>query len=188
MTKPSTQTGAALIVALVLLVIVTLLGLAGLRNVTLEEKMAGAAYDRSIAFQAAEAALRAGEAVAEAEANSTPINSGFPTPTYTNANSTCPTGANNNCVNGLCTTPHKDCAPRWQDPNFNGWTNLLQQVSPLAGTPQYFVEYLGGDFHCTDGGSSDPKNCKRYRITARSDPNLGDGRAAVVLQSIYATD
>jgi type IV pilus assembly protein PilX len=186
MTKPSTQTGAALIVALVLLVIVTLLGLAGLRNVTLEEKMAGAAYDRSIAFQAAEAALRVGEAAAETQSKLAPPNQGFPT--YTDANSNCPTAANNTCTGGLCATPDKDCVPRWSDPSFAGWTNVPAEVSTLAGTPQYFVEYLGGNFPCTDGGSSDPKNCKRYRITARSDPNLGDGRAAVVLQSIYATD
>jgi type IV pilus assembly protein PilX len=182
------QTGAALIVALVLLVLVTLLGVAGLRTVSLEEKMAGGTYDRSIAFQAAEAALRAGEAVAGAQAHTSPPNSGFPTYTDESEGSSCPSNAINNCVNGLCPTPDKDCPPRWQDAGFTGWTNAANaaNVSSLAGTPQYFVEYLGNTFPC--GGSPDPNNCKRYRITARSDPTLGDGRAAVVLQSIYATD
>ena len=52
------EQGVALIVALVLLLVITLLGVAGVQNVTLEEKMAGATWDRQVAFQVAEAELR----------------------------------------------------------------------------------------------------------------------------------
>lgn len=55
------QRGAVLITALVLLVVLTLLGLASMQNTILEERMAGNYRDRQIAFEAAEAALRAGE-------------------------------------------------------------------------------------------------------------------------------
>ncbi|MBI4755011.1 MAG: pilus assembly protein [Betaproteobacteria bacterium] len=55
------QRGAALLIALVFLVILTLLGLAAMRTSGLEERMAGNLRDRSIAFQAAEAALRYAE-------------------------------------------------------------------------------------------------------------------------------
>ncbi|MCX7607930.1 MAG: PilX N-terminal domain-containing pilus assembly protein [Anaerolineales bacterium] len=184
--KTSLQTGAALIVSLVLLVLVTLLGVAGIQTVALEEKMAGNAYDRNIALQAAEAALRIGEGVAETQSKTTPPNSGFPT--YTDADNTCPTSpsAINNCASGLCPTPDKDCTERWKVSGFSGWANASVSLGGLAGTPQYFVEYLGNTFPCTDGGSSDPKNCKRYRVTARSNP--GSGRAVVMLQSVYATD
>lgn len=179
------EQGVALIVALVLLLVITLLGVSGVQNVALEEKMAAATFDRNLAFQAAEAALRVGEAVAEAQSKTVPPNSGFPS--YTDADNTCPTSpsAINNCVNGLCPTPDKDCPERWKALNFTGWANASVSLGGLAGTPQYFVEYLGSNFPCTDGGSSDPKDCKRYRITARS--NSGTGRATVMLQSVYAT-
>lgn len=53
--------GAVLLVSLVMLLLLTLIGLAGMRMVQLEERMAGNLRDRQTAFQAAEAALRAGE-------------------------------------------------------------------------------------------------------------------------------
>ena len=58
---PSRQRGAALIVSLVLLVILTLMGIATIRTSTMQERMAGNERDRNLAFQAAEAALREGE-------------------------------------------------------------------------------------------------------------------------------
>lgn len=171
------QTGAALIVSLVLLVLVTLLGVAGIQSVALEEKMAGNAYDRNIAFQAAEAALRVGESIAEANKEGFPDDSD-PCP---------PVSAVDNCTGGLCPPPDINCPPRWKAPGFTGWVDAVS-LGELAGTPQYFVEYLGNTFPCTKGASSssDPNNCKRYRITARSRP--GAGRATVILQSVYATD
>ncbi len=53
----SAQRGATLIVALVILAVVTLLGVTSIRSSSLELKMAASARDRSVAFQAAEAAL-----------------------------------------------------------------------------------------------------------------------------------
>lgn len=53
-----TQRGIALVVALVLLIAVTLVGLAAIRGTSLQEKMAGNLQDRNIALQNAEAALR----------------------------------------------------------------------------------------------------------------------------------
>ncbi|MFZ5655908.1 MAG: PilX N-terminal domain-containing pilus assembly protein [Pseudomonadota bacterium] len=50
-----------------LLLIVTLLGLAGIRGAMLQERMAANAYARAQAFQAAEAALREGETVVQAQ-------------------------------------------------------------------------------------------------------------------------
>ena len=48
-----------LIIALVILVLVTLVGLSTIRTTTMEEKMAGNSRDRDKALQAAEAAVRA---------------------------------------------------------------------------------------------------------------------------------
>jgi type IV pilus assembly protein PilX len=169
------QRGAALIVALLLLVVVSLLALSNLQTVALEEKMTGATYDRQLAFQAAEAALR------EAEWH---VETYKPIASYTDADDTCPSSAVNNCATGLCPPPDKDCVSRWLPASgFTQWRNATVPVPALAGTPQYFIEYLGNTFPCSDGGASDPKNCKRYRITARSNP--GAGRASVMLQSVY---
>jgi Tfp pilus assembly protein PilX len=54
------QRGAALIVGLIMLLLLTLIGVAGMRDTLLQEKMAGNMRDREIALQAAESALRAG--------------------------------------------------------------------------------------------------------------------------------
>jgi len=53
--------GSALIVSLVILLIMTILGLSAMQTTVLQERMAGNMKDRNMAFQAAEAALRAGE-------------------------------------------------------------------------------------------------------------------------------
>jgi len=47
--------------ALLMLLVLTLMGVATMNTTTLEEKMAGNARERNLAFQAAESALRAGE-------------------------------------------------------------------------------------------------------------------------------
>jgi len=56
-----TQRGAVLIVALVLLLVLTILGTAGIQDTAMEERMAGNYRDHSAAMSAAETALRIGE-------------------------------------------------------------------------------------------------------------------------------
>lgn len=63
--KAAAQSGAALVISLILLLLVSLVGLAAMRSTSMQEKMAGAMGDKNQAFQAAEAALRAGEANVE---------------------------------------------------------------------------------------------------------------------------
>jgi type IV pilus assembly protein PilX len=52
------QKGAVLIVGLILLMVITLLALAGIQGVSLQQRMSGNAYDRNIAFNTAELGLR----------------------------------------------------------------------------------------------------------------------------------
>ena len=59
--KPTSQRGATLIVALLFLILITILGISSVSSITLEEKMAGNSRDQQIAFQAAESALRDAE-------------------------------------------------------------------------------------------------------------------------------
>ncbi|WP_180127850.1 PilX N-terminal domain-containing pilus assembly protein [Rhodoferax sp. BLA1] len=166
------QQGAALVVSLVLLVIVTLLGLAAIRGITQEERMANHSLDRSLAFQASEAALREIEQLVE-------------------ANKPTPAAGCSKVANLMsCAPPAAGDTPRWLDSTFASWTALALPVGSgnLAVTPQYFVEYLGGNFECLPGeGTSSGITCKRYRITARSHDGTSS-RSSVMLQSIYATD
>jgi type IV pilus assembly protein PilX len=156
-----------LIVALILLVVMTLLGLSAMRSVTLEEKMAANTVDRSLSFQAAEAALREAESLLAGAMPPAPA-------------------AGSACVAGVCGAPPPGAPPRWLNANFTGWQAGTATVSgPITVTPQYFIEYLGSTFPCNPNDSSSTATCKRYRVTARSD--AGAGRAVVMLQSIYAT-
>lgn len=57
------QAGAVLITGLIFLVMLTLIAIAAMQSTTLEERMAGNARSRDLAFQGAEAAVRAAEVV-----------------------------------------------------------------------------------------------------------------------------
>ncbi len=59
----NSQQGAILIVALIMLLLVTIIGLASIRGTSLQERMAGNLRDQELALQAAEAALRQGESI-----------------------------------------------------------------------------------------------------------------------------
>jgi type IV pilus assembly protein PilX len=57
------ESGVALIVVLVMLLILTILGINGAQNTIMEERMAGNYRDCQIAFEASESALRVAESV-----------------------------------------------------------------------------------------------------------------------------
>lgn len=54
----SRQRGAALVVGLIMLLLLTLVGVAGMKDTLLQQKMVASAKDREVALQAAESALR----------------------------------------------------------------------------------------------------------------------------------
>lgn len=168
---PRRQQGVVLVVSLVLLLVMLILGLASTRLVVGEERMAGQNLDRALAFQAAEAALREVE---------TRVESIKPEPT--GGCSDFSLGAD---TVHACHAPNPADTPRWQDS-----TTVWTQASPVGkGTlvinPTYLAEHLGSAFPC-DSPPSAPATCKRYRITAKVGGT--DGRAAVMVQSVYATD
>src|SRR5690625_630691 len=55
------QRGVALVVALILLIVITLVGLAAVSGTIMQNKMASNLYDREVAFQSSEAGLRAAQ-------------------------------------------------------------------------------------------------------------------------------
>jgi type IV pilus assembly protein PilX len=88
---PSRQRGVVLAVGLVILVVMTLLGVTAMRSSTVEEIMAGNLKDRNIAFQGAEAALRAGEAALQS--GTTTASTALPNPATWDGQSPAATGA-----------------------------------------------------------------------------------------------
>lgn len=57
------QRGAILVIALIMLLLLTIIGLTSIRGTSLQESMSGNLRDTNISLQAAEAALRKGEAI-----------------------------------------------------------------------------------------------------------------------------
>lgn len=176
------QRGVALVVALILLVVLTLVGFAAIRGTLIQQKMASNQYDRQIAFQSAEAALRAARLRI----------SGNPADIARN----CRTGGT------VClSNPFNDA---------NLPANSIHEVSEgtaagqfsasalAASKPQYVIENMGNwadpesdtgfDQSANAynyGNSGGSTTAVYYRITARSgDPAQVGDRAVVVLQSI----
>jgi type IV pilus assembly protein PilX len=163
------QEGVALVIALIMLVIMTLVGLSAIKTVTLEERMTAQTYDRSMAFQAAESGLREAEDYVESNAPLLPTVTG---------------GCNSN---GVCDIPVSSDTERWADSSFAGWKDATVVASGnISLTPQFIIEYLGATFPCQPGTPTAGSSCKRYRITAKS--NEGSDRASVTLQSIYSAE
>ena len=173
------QRGVALIVALILLVVATLIGLAASRGTMLQERMSSNSYDRSLAFQRSEAALRAAEAVITAEGNIVALGGVDCTPVAVN----CPS-VPANAFTGTDTT--------WKD--VTAIYDVNNATTP--GTPQYYIQFVGTGVAenalDTDanadaiayGGSTPPDNVAFFRVTVRSSaPGALDGRSIVVLQS-----
>jgi type IV pilus assembly protein PilX len=161
------QRGISLIVSLVLLVIVTLLAVGSLRGVLLQARMSGTTTDRSLAFEAAEAALRDAERRAAVVSSSS-----FPTA---------------NCTDGYCATPAAASAPRWMQDDFTGWRTSTAAAPTEAPPQQAIVEDMGDAPNWAGCENEIPRqpNCstRRYRITSRS---TAEGRATVLLQSQFA--
>ena len=175
------QRGSVMVIALIFLLVMTMLILASVRGTVMQERMAGNLYDRSLAFQAAETALRVAEDFVAANA---------PKPTIADA---CDTDGN-------CGKPDPEAEPYWKDAD--NWENAHSaadghnhdmSVGDLAVPPQFLIELLADEMPevntCSSTAIDPDAPCYsgseglRYRITARSGES---GRAVVVLQSVYA--
>lgn len=157
------QRGAVLVVGLLLLVVLTLIGVASMQSTTLQERMAANMREQEQAFQSAEAALRSGETFLR----TTPILPAF-------------TGSA-----GLYPQPDPT-APRWTQKGTWGvegsrpYTGKVADGSPV---PRFIIEQLS--FEQLPGSSlatdEEVTSGTMYRVIARGTGGLG--RAVVVLES-----
>lgn len=172
----ATQRGAALVVSLLILLMMTLIGVTAMNVTGLEARMAAGAQDRDLAFQAAESALRDGEDFVNDK------------------------GLDDfNGTGGLYKAP-TDGSTLWASLD---WGPASTQTRAFSGSltrvpqqPRYIIELLA-EVPCTDGtekvggGYSEdtkesPCNKYYYRVTTRGVG--GAAGAAVMLQSTYINE
>ena len=164
------QTGVALVISLIMLVLLTIIGMTGMQVTGLEEKMSGNNKEHNIAFQTAEVALRDAEAYLDSistlgDFNST--QSGF--------------------LSEATADPDYHAAATWNTTNSATGTT----VSGVSTTPRYIIKHVGeqGDslnegLVITGVGEGLAGSAVTiFRVTSSSTGNTGISR--VILQSYY---
>ncbi len=129
------QRGAALIVSLMILLIMTIIGISAMSTTTMEERMSDNNKQRQLAFQAAETALRTGEAWLAANINLvTDLQAQF-----VGANGLY--AARPTVVGGTITAPGFDIYDEsaWSGNGVTVTTTLMPYQPP----PRYIIEYVG---------------------------------------------
>lgn len=189
---PQKQRGVVLIIALVMLLILTLIGVAGLRDTQLQERMAGGAQDRELALQAAETALRTAEG-AITSGNAAADNNGDQYRDYR-----APLDGGLDSVAGL-QRQNSGGVPviesvYWRDVydwTGNGGNNSFSDGTSLSGLsaqPLYVIERLPYSYSAVPGsfnasGTAGDPLVSDYIITARAVGSSPD--AVVILQSHF---
>jgi type IV pilus assembly protein PilX len=170
-----TNSGVALFISLVLLLVLTILGVSVVQTTSLEIRMARNAHDTLLAFQAAESALKDAEVVLEATTS---------TFAYDDAG-----------ANGLWTVADLDETNRWEDNTIwdSGSTRSIEGATAVADTdrpPRFMIEHVASvlreenAYELDDpygGGTSD--RVEVFRVTAQGFG--GSANSRVTLQTTY---
>lgn len=162
------EQGVALIVSLLLLLAITMLTISSMQRSVMQERMTSNLYERQLAVQQIESALRAAEQVLAG---------------------LIPNPADSIGVQpGLYGLPVAGNVDRWVD-NATVWVNAPALNQDMAPQAQYIMEYMGewaspARPDCARATTIDP-DClsPTFRITARTTP-VND-RAQVVMQTIW---
>lgn len=167
------QSGVALFISLVLLLVLTIIGISSVQTTSLEVRMTRNEHDSVLAFQAAESALRDAEARLEtivSTAGFTPGGSG-----------------------GLYTVAEIGDEENWRDPGIWEGGNSIRAETEVAGVaeqPRYIIEHAASvlreenayqleDPYATASGD----RIEVFRVTARA--SGGTTASQVMLQSSY---
>jgi type IV pilus assembly protein PilX len=178
-TRRSRQCGAVLVVSLLLLLIMTVIGVAAMSTNSLEERIAGNLGDRDLAFQAAESALRD----AENFINGVAIITAF--------------DGNNGLLcedNPTCPEPDYTAVNTWQGTNSREYAGGGTAIPGVSTQPRYVIKFLGRSAGSVAGGGVGAiggygkptfvPQVSYFKVTARGvgqSPN-----SQVVLQTYYA--
>ncbi|MFI3185775.1 MAG: PilX N-terminal domain-containing pilus assembly protein [Methylococcaceae bacterium] len=169
--NPTYQSGAVLIISLVMLLLLTLIGTTGMQTTSLEEKMVGNMRNQNDAFQIAETVLRAGEAIIQAAV------------TPASLATLCSLCANGYYDSSTDTTACPQL-PNWQTID---WTDPTQVATYNVNGTNYafYIERLDVEFPSViiAGTPINGVPINWYRITARGTGSMNN--AVVLLQSTY---
>ena len=159
----SKQQGISLVIVMIFLVILSVLGVSAIQTSTLSSKVARNQLDRTLAFQAAEAALRDAELdlnnkkfdkITKCTAGGAGCRASLITSGGSNfGNDTSANPSANRCKLGLCSTddPIAGALPFWEERS--RWTNANDSVEygtftgaddlpVVAQQPRYMIEYF----------------------------------------------
>lgn len=163
--RRSREQGSALVIALVMLVVLTLMAIAGMQTTSIQERMAGNLRDKNLAFQAAEAALREAEMFLQSAV----------LPSF-------------NGTDGLYQSSTFDRS-NWNDHDF--WSNSTNyheyevDISNVTAMPRYIIEELPPVPETVPNLAADEPipDTAMYRVTTRAVG--GTEGAEVILQTTY---
>lgn len=166
------EQGVVLIIALFILLAITLMATVSMQSLGLGERMAGNFKERQAAFQAAEAALRDGEAAVLSSFTTLQMGDFSPT-----------------CGSGLCRSALADASVTrgfteadWSSTSTKTWafgaTTGATSLSSVTTQPRYAVELRG----ITDFMKSSKPCTAIFLITAQA---TGGNNSTVTLQSTY---
>ncbi len=204
------QQGAALVVSLIMLLLMTLVGITAMQVTTVQEKMVANNRDSNVAFQAAETALKRGESYIKqlqiklvAFSNDCKANAGLCRPSCSTIVSSSST-VGIDCWNDSA-TPTAQWSPvvRWAGnstqtmkygseamPAGGGVADISElPTSSVAKQPRFMIEDITPQGGGGVGTAQQSINSGWYRITAQGygqaqDEN-GEPLARVMLQSIF---
>jgi type IV pilus assembly protein PilX len=164
------QGGVVLVMSLLFLLMLTILGVTAMGTSALQEKMAGNMRDVDMAFQAAESALRGGEAqIVTLSVTGKP-------------NTACPAAANSIWTNGCITSTYL-LDKTWWTANGSEYGGAGKQITTAYSDPLYVLEeleFVEDSLVLTAG----PKTGNQYyRISSRGVGKTGASQA--VLQTAY---
>jgi type IV pilus assembly protein PilX len=183
------QQGSTLIIGLVTLLLLTVISVSGSQVTSMEEKMAGNARDRNLAFQAADSALRAAETSLQAETTTRPRQdfSCAATPTkagyYLGDCDWAKVGKGVGCPSATTLWDILDCTGGWNDSTrvmiFNG------SLAKIGTPPSYVIEEIsrGKNLNPNLEVPATNSDVVVYRITARGTGGTPD--AVAIVQSTF---
>jgi type IV pilus assembly protein PilX len=163
------QRGAALVVALIMLLVMTVLGITAMQMTRMEERMAGNSRDINLAFQGAEAGLRDSEARIAA---------------LTSRPAACSTPPCTVWTRGSWLSDLRDEAYPWWTTNGTEYGVAgAPEVTEVTRDPRVVTESLGFIPDSLTVGHGPPEGRDFYKITANS--SGASDTATAVLESTY---
>jgi type IV pilus assembly protein PilX len=167
------QQGAILVISLLLLLILTILGLAVMRMTRMQERMAGNTRDLNLALQGAEAGLREGEARILAFGSTKPTSVG---------GAGCGLNVLEVCQRTALPVDIAQQTQVWWNANALRFT-AADLKTQLSDDPQYTVEEVGIKRQDLGIGHELPDDNYVYQVTGRS--TGASGQTNTVLQSTF---